>query len=306
MAQVDKSVFQNRYSNAGSGLFKTNASNDIGSDDLRDLIQYLVDSALFISDNFIDEDSFASDSATKSPSQQSVKAYVNSQVGVGSIDLYSRIFEDFFAGPAGFVNLSTFTNGGGAGVVNTSTFGVDNTEKCSGVLQLTTSTSTAGGAALSNTTYQLTFGFGFQYTLSFRCALETLSDGTDTYTIRIGFLDNHAGAPVDGAYFRYTHGTNSGKWQAVTVSNSVETAEDTGITADITTFHIFKIVANSAASQIDFYIDGVKTNDITTNIINSASRLAGQVATIEKTAGATARALYVDYYELISERTAAR
>lgn len=287
-------------------LFADNTTRDISEEYLRDFRQDISDSYLNKTDNFIDEDSFATDSATKAPSQQSVKSYVNSQVGVGSIDLYSRIFEDFFAGPAGFVNLSTFNNGGGAGAVNASTFGVDNTEKCSGVLQLTTSTSTAGGAALSNTTYQLTIGFGFQYTLSFRSALETLSDGTNTYTIRIGFLDNHAGVPVDGAYFRYTHGTNSGKWQAVTVSNSAETAEDTGITADITTFHIFKIVANSAASQIDFYIDGVKTNDITTNIINSASRLTGQVATIEKTAGATARALYVDYYELISERTTAR
>lgn len=224
-----------------------------------------------------------------------------------SIDVYFRIVEDFISPPTASVSLAAFNNGGGLGASPaTSTFGVDNTEKASGVLACSTSTSTAGGSAISDITFTFTFGFGFQYVNAWRIALSALSDGTDTYTIRVGFLDSISATPTDGAYFRYTHSVNSGRWEAVTVSNSVETAEDTGITAEISIFHVFKIVANSDATQVDFYIDGTKTNDITTNIINDAARLTGKVLTIQKTAGATARIVYADYYELIATRTTAR
>lgn len=205
------------------------------------------------------------------------------------------------------ISLTSFNNGGGLGSASVpSTFGVDSTEKASGVVALSTSTSTAGGAAVQDVTYTFTFGFGFSFEINLRVALSALSDGTDTYTIRIGMLDSYTGAPVDGAYFRYTHGTNSGKWEAVTVSNSTETAEDTGITAEASIFHTFKVVTNEAATQVDFYIDGTKTNDITTNIINSSARVTGKSLTIEKTAGSTARIMYVDYVSFSSTRTTAR
>lgn len=225
------------------------------------------------------------------------------------IDASYQIKEDFLGATfTHFLVAGTFNNGGGLGVTAaSSTFGVDNTEKASGVVQLATGASTAGGSSLSSTTFQLTFGFGFEYNLIMRCALSALSDGTDTYSARIGFMDaNDTIANIlDGAYFRYTHGTNSGKWQAVTVSNGTETAEDTGIAAD-TVFNTFKIIANSGATQIDFYINGVKTNDITTNIINSSARLTGEIMTIEKQAGSTSRLLYCDYITLSHTRSSSR
>lgn len=229
-------------------------------------------------------------------------------VGAALADVANSWTEDFNTTYTR-VALSNFNNGGGLGASpTTSTFGVDSTEKCSGVIDAGTSTSTAGGSVIQDQTFQHTFGFGFQYEMSMRCAIDALSDGTDTYHIRLGFMDafTTGAAIVDGAYFRYTHGTNSGKWQAVTISNSTETAEDTGITAEVTVFHVFKIVVNEAATQVDFYIDGTKTNDITTNIINSSSRLTGKALTIEKTAGSTARHLYTDYLAFAVSRTTAR
>lgn len=225
------------------------------------------------------------------------------------VDLYLIAREDFTTVPSNTLSLSNFNNGGGLGASPSpnSTFGVDNTEHATGVIDMSTSTSTAGGSAIHDTTYLFTFGFGFSYALSWRAAISVLSDGTDTYKVRIGFIDSiSSSTPVDGAYFEYTHGANSGKWEAVTVSNSTETREDTGITAAITNYSVFKIVVNSDATQVDFYIDGTKTNDITTNIINDSARTTGKVATIEKTAGSTARHLYCDYVLFTQTRGVAR
>jgi hypothetical protein len=221
----------------------------------------------------------------------------------GDVEQYFNRREDFLGGLSFWGAISSGTGSGSIGSV----FGVDSTEKASGVAACSTGTGTTDlGGIFTSTLTLLTFGFGFQYEIVFRAALSALSDGTDTYTVRMGFLDNSTGTPTDGAYFRYTHGTNSGKWQAVTVSNSVETAEDTTIAAEASVFHTFKIVANSDATQVDFYIDGVKTNDITTNIINSSARVTGHGAHIVKSAGTTARLLYLDYIDFLTTRSTAR
>jgi hypothetical protein len=81
MTQLSKTAFTNLYGSSGT-TFPDNTTGAISEGDVRQFGQDMSDSFLSIQDNFIDEDSFASDSATKAPSQQSVKAYVNSQVQV--------------------------------------------------------------------------------------------------------------------------------------------------------------------------------------------------------------------------------
>jgi hypothetical protein len=77
MSQLSKANFwtaiQALYSDALASKATTRANHRTAHEDVKD-------SAMFIDDNFIDEDDMASDSATKAPSQQSVKAFVNSQV----------------------------------------------------------------------------------------------------------------------------------------------------------------------------------------------------------------------------------
>jgi hypothetical protein len=51
MAELSKADFESRYNNATSGLFKTGQTRGIASEDLRDLIEYLVDSVLFTEDS---------------------------------------------------------------------------------------------------------------------------------------------------------------------------------------------------------------------------------------------------------------
>jgi hypothetical protein len=88
MAQLSKSTFGSTYSNP-SGTFQTNTTRDITESDLQTFSDDIADSAMFLDDNFIDEDSFATDSATKAPSQQSVKAYVAAQIGTGPFTYYT-------------------------------------------------------------------------------------------------------------------------------------------------------------------------------------------------------------------------
>lgn len=287
--------------------YTANTSGDISSGDGADSLEDAADSMVMWEDDVIDDDTMATASDANVPTSESIKAYVDSQVfGSGVIDQSSRIFEDFYAAVQYF-NLAAFNNGGGlGGAPNSSAYGLDATEKAIGVFLLSTSTSTAGGSALSNTSYVVTFGFGFTITQTWRVALKDLSDGTDTFTVEVGFGNGFSSAPTIGAFFRYTHSVNGGKWQAVTVVGGVETAEDTGITAAVDGFHTFKIVGNDDATQVDFYIDGVKTNDITTNIPNDAAEIMGYNATIRKTAGATAKGIYVDYFDMTATRSTAR
>ena len=78
MTQISKAGFNTLYADS-AGTFADNTTRDISEGDMRQQGEDIKDSVLFILDHFIDEDSFVSDSATKAPSQQSVKAYVDSK-----------------------------------------------------------------------------------------------------------------------------------------------------------------------------------------------------------------------------------
>jgi hypothetical protein len=305
MSQLNGTSFQNLYGTTGV-TFPDNTSGEISESDVRTFGQDIKDSFLNISDHLIDEDSFATNSATRVPSQQSTKAYVDSQVlTLSNVDTGSMVFlSDFYVAETR-LTFGQFNAGGGLGsTTSAESFGVNGTENCLGVVSVGTSTSTAGGGVIYGNVGAITFGNGFAFVLKWRCALETLSDGTDTYTASVGFHDLvTSGDAVDGAYFRYTHGTNSGKWEAVTRASSAETAADTGVTADVTTYHIFEVRINSAGTSATFYIDGVLTNTIATNIPTSTTTFAIK---IEKTAGSTARKFYADYVQLTASRATAR
>lgn len=113
------------------------------------------------------------------------------------------------------------------------------------------------------------------------------------------FTASAAAEAVDGYYFRYTKGANSDKWLGVSRSNSNEGTCDTTVAAD-TNFHNFTTDLNAAATQIDFYIDGVLKCSITDNtkIPSGAGRESTiMVSGVQRTSGTTtARLTQVDAY----------
>jgi hypothetical protein len=172
------------------------------------------------------------------------------------------------------------------------------TENNVGVIGLYTGTNTTGRAGLSTHTDGIDFGNN-SWIFETRIGLDKTSDATDTFTTRFGFMDSVAGEPVDGAYFRYTHATNSGRWEAVTRSNSVETATDTGITATALvsgkTFQKFRVEVNSAGTSVVFKINGNTVATNVTNIPTGLTRLFGLGYSMIKSAGTNTRPLFVDY-----------
>lgn len=170
-----------------------------------------------------------------------------------------------------------------------------------GVIQLSAGTTSTGRCAVSAAPVALgscVVRFGAIV------KLPTLSNGTVTYTARMGFGDGASGVDfVDALGFRYTDGVNSGKWEAVGLSNSVETAVDTGIVAD-TNWHLYELVVNAAGNSADFLIDHVFVANVAAHIPIAAARSTGAVpALIRKSVDATAatRVLLLDMYYYIFE-----
>lgn len=215
-------------------------------------------------------------------------------------------FTDFLgSAPDGWGNT---TSGTGAGVTTVTALGSFN---AMGMVSLDLGTTNSGRAAVTaNGTASpsvLLLGLG-RARFAAKCAIHTLSNGTDSYQARIGFADSFSAVdPVDGVFFRYSEGINGGKWQAVTRSNSAESVADTGVTPAADALQLFVVDVNAAGTSADFYIDGVKKATITTNIPTGAGRDTGYGIGAVKSAGTTSTpAIYADYARVEMNFTAAR
>lgn len=162
-----------------------------------------------------------------------------------------------------------------------------------GVTEITTGTTTTGRSAVQSTVTAVLLGGG-RHRYRIDANVPTASDGTDTFTVHLGYFDNLGSEPTDGVCFRYTHGTNSSRWECVTRSNGSETATDSGVGLSAGTFRVFEIEANAAGTSVAFYIDGVLKATHTENIPTGSGREMGFGARILKSAGTTSRSVQLD------------
>lgn len=130
--------------------------------------------------------------------------------------------------------------------------------------------------------------------------ITTLSTAAQTYVYRIGFIDSATGEPVDGVYFRYTHGTNSGQWQLVCRSNNTETATNSTSAPAIATWYRLTIAVNPAGTSAEFFVNGTSIGTCASNLPTGAGRGTGFGSNIIKTNGNTARTIDLDYLEIAS------
>ena len=114
-----------------------------------------------------------------------------------------------------------------------------------------------------------------------------LSDGTNTYTILVGIDDGGSTTTPNGFYFKYTHGTNSGKWLAVSRNSGTETTVDTGVTVAASTLYTLSVQSRIDGSR-SFWINGAFVGETTAN---AYTNLAAQTVNIVKSAGTTSRTL---------------
>jgi hypothetical protein len=136
----------------------------------------------------------------------------------------------------------------------------------------------------------------YRYNAGAKVRLEDLSDGTNTYEAFFGFGEIVVGTAsiVDGIYFRYLQTDSSGKWIAVTKSNSTKTESATDITVAADTDYELEISVYNGSAY--FYINKVLKSTISTNIPTGTARAtSGPIGMILKSAGTTARNMYVDW-----------
>jgi hypothetical protein len=159
-----------------------------------------------------------------------------------------------------------------------------------GVADFRTGTTTTGRAAIASGSTAVVFRGG-RHRLRWDL-LTSISDGTDTFTTRVGFLDSPSGDGTNGIFFRYTHSVNSGRWQTVTRTAGVETVTSTTVAAAVA-YSVFEIEVNAAGTSVSFWINGTLVGTHVANIPGS-SNLSGIGASIVKSAGTNDREIKTD------------
>lgn len=254
-----------------------NTAGEISASDSRNMFEDVADSFVNWVDDVIDEDDMASDSPTKVPTQQSVKAYVDSQVGGSSFNLNLQFIEveDFMVGQLPATGSPymcalpfdfTWNGGESAPTISPSDYRVIEDHAC-GVVKIT-----LDGTMATYRRYLKkmapAYGNGNTVHMKWRVALSSVGDASDQFDAYVFIAArgvNTSGGPTGGLYFKYAYDENGGNWQAIANSGGTTTVEDTGVAAD-TVYHLFEIIINTDASSVQYLIDGVVVATITTNI----------------------------------------
>lgn len=142
--------------------------------------------------------------------------------------LYRLQDEGFTQGTSGS-GLVNVLSGAGAGVLSGD---VDQTHPAT--LQVECGTTTTGRSALitgGSSATSLVFGTGLTHVYEALVRIDVLSDGTNTYVSRAGYIDSVTGAGTDGPYFEADIASNA-NWRCVTTSGGGGgTAQTTNSTA---------------------------------------------------------------------------
>ena len=171
-----------------------------------------------------------------------------------------------------------------------------------GIAELETGSTTTGFASSFKSCYYVNNG---QLIFEMPIQLSALSNGTDTYSINIGFTGSTSTTGANnGIYFNYTNGTNSGKFQCVTNSAGSVTTADSGITVAATTWYNLQVIVNNNATSVGFYINHSLVATITTNIPTAQLLNAGAI--ILKSAGTTNVNLFFDFMSVRKDFTTQR
>jgi len=170
---------------------------------------------------------------------------------------------------------------------------VSSTATIPAAFSLSTSTPTNGGEVAYFVKSGVTYSYFGSAGLTSKAlvSLPDLSDATNTYTASYQISNGPNNAtliPNNSVGIRYTHGTNSGKWEGYSKDNAgSETAVDLGITVAAATLYNLAIDFDKSRSEARFYIDGVFAGRVTANIPNAV--ICGTRAIVLKSAGSTAR-----------------
>ncbi len=203
------------------------------------------------------------------------------------------IINSDFAGSSAGEGL--FASNSGTGASNNYGSAANGNDDHIGIVQHQTGTDTTGKAGVFSQSAILLLGRGLSL-FETMARIPIVSDGTDIFTYRAGFIDNTGGEATDGVFFRYTHNENSGRWTLVARSNNTETTADSGVVMTANSWYKLRIEVSADGTSAKFYINGTLVGTITgANIPTAAGRTTGIGNSIIKTAGTTSRNADTDY-----------
>jgi hypothetical protein len=167
-----------------------------------------------------------------------------------------------------------------------------------GVVQHQAGTTTTGRAAMAFQNAQtLVLGNNTEWVYESAVRIPVLSDGTNRFTYRAGFIDLVTADPTDGCFMRYVDNVNAGNWQGVCRNNNAESVCNTGIAATTAWIRI-GVVVNSAGTSADFRTGGVSRCQVASNIPITTARATAFGSGILKSLGTTSRSVDLDYIEV--------
>lgn len=206
------------------------------------------------------------------------------------------LFDDFLGGGTSSVHqLGWQTSTSGTGAAQAGNIAAES--NAFGVTSLTTGTTGTGRVSISLAGSHFSQGL-IDYT--WRIRIPTLSNGTQTFTLYVGFGNTLAVTAtniVNGVYFTYTNSVNSGNWVLNTSNNSSRSTSNTAVAA--TTGYVkLRIVVAADGGSAEFFIDGTSVGTITsaTTIPITTARQCGPILKMEKSAGATGSLVYADLF----------
>lgn len=207
-----------------------------------------------------------------------------------------EIFDHFFILRTNAPNY--LVNFGGVGATGTGNNGLS-TAAHPGIGRLQTGTTTTGYATYASNDSTLKLGAGAWTFVAFT-AIDTSSNGTDTFVSRVGFSSAGEGnnlTATDQIVFRADASTN---WDCVTRKAGTETVTDSGIpvtaSSNVDTSGLkLEIIVNAAATSVSFEVNDAVVCTHSTDIPLTSTGLTWFM-NILKSAGTSNRELLFDYF----------
>lgn len=175
-----------------------------------------------------------------------------------------------------------------------------------GIAELSTGTTATGRAGIQSTQQAIVFSSGVStWSFGFKAGIDTLATVAQDFTVQIGILNSFSSLATSGVWFEARQGVTN--WRAIsgsTASPAAPTDTDTGVAVAavpgvLPSYDTFRIDYDPTTQNFTYYINGslVATHADSTNAPSGFTLGVG--ANIIKSAGTTARKLYVDAMKVV-------
>jgi len=186
-----------------------------------------------------------------------------------------------------------------------STAGTSHDKDHPGVYSISTgsSTNSTGYLRVGNSSGMIMVGGGLMVWEQ-AIKIPTLSDGTQTFSAHFGFAEPGYIANTGGNnHIKFIHDNSTGNWIISTKNNGTATTTTSG-TAVSTGWQKIRIVVNSAATSVSFFVNGTEVtgSPIINNIPDNTDSMSFGWG-ITKSVGTTARTIDTDYVYLYQKLT---